>query len=65
MSRQGNTKRAEDALVLDIPVAGAMASLGRNASYNAAAKGDMPTITIGKLKKVPKKLWISNFERRD
>ncbi|AUC97073.1 hypothetical protein CWS35_24630 [Bradyrhizobium sp. SK17] len=27
--------------------------LGRNASYDAARRGDIPTIEIGRLKKVP------------
>ncbi|MET4721806.1 hypothetical protein ABIF64_005977 [Bradyrhizobium japonicum] len=27
--------------------------LSRNASYDAASRGDIPTIQIGKLKKVP------------
>jgi len=41
-------------LVLDVPEAGAMLGLNRNASYAAAKRGDIPTIRIGKLIKVPR-----------
>ncbi len=41
-------------LVYDVPEAGAMLGLSRNASYEAAARGDIPTIRIGKLLRVPK-----------
>ncbi|RWM08945.1 MAG: DNA-binding protein [Mesorhizobium sp.] len=46
-------------LVMTVPEAGAKLGLGRNASYEAAARGDIPTIRIGKLIKVPK----AAFER--
>jgi excisionase family DNA binding protein len=46
----GDDKR----LVLDVPEAGALLGLGRNASYEAAKNGDIPTIRIGRLLKVPK-----------
>jgi hypothetical protein len=41
-------------LVYDVPEAGAMLGLTRNGSYEAAKRGDIPTIKIGKLIKVPK-----------
>jgi hypothetical protein len=41
-------------LVYDVPEAGALIGLSRNGSYEAAARGDFPTIRIGKLLKVPK-----------
>lgn len=41
-------------LVYDVPEAGALLGLGRNASYEAAKRGDIPTIRIGKLIRVPK-----------
>ena len=41
-------------LVLDVPEAGALLGLSRNASYMAAKNGDIPTIRIGRLLKVPK-----------
>ncbi|WP_349631561.1 helix-turn-helix domain-containing protein [Bradyrhizobium tropiciagri] len=37
-----------------MPEAGALLGLGRNASYEAAKRGDIPTIRIGKLIRVPK-----------
>jgi hypothetical protein len=41
-------------VVYDVPEAGAKLGLSRNASYEAAARGDLPTIKIGRLLKVPK-----------
>jgi excisionase family DNA binding protein len=41
-------------LVYQVPEAGAMLGLSRNASYEAAKRGDFPTIKIGKLLRVPK-----------
>ncbi|MGE3992293.1 helix-turn-helix domain-containing protein, partial [Pseudorhodoplanes sp.] len=40
--------------VYDIPEAGRMLGLSRNAAYAAAARGEIPIIEIGRLKKVPK-----------
>jgi excisionase family DNA binding protein len=40
--------------VLTVPEAGAQLGLGRNASYEAAKRGDIPTIKLGKLLRVPK-----------
>jgi excisionase family DNA binding protein len=37
-----------------VPEAGEMLGLSRNASYAAAKRGDIPTIRIGKLIRVPK-----------
>lgn len=47
----------DDRLTYEVPEAGAKAGLGRNASYDAAKRGDMPTIRIGKRLLVPKKKW--------
>ncbi len=41
-------------VVYDVPEAGAKLGLSRNASYEAAARGELPTIRIGRLLKVPK-----------
>jgi excisionase family DNA binding protein len=43
-------------LVYTVPEAGAMLGLNKSASYAAAARGDIPTIRLGKLLKVPKKM---------
>lgn len=45
---------ADKRLVYDVPEAGAMLGLSRNASYLAAKRGDIPTIKFGKLMRVPK-----------
>jgi excisionase family DNA binding protein len=42
------------ALVYTVPEAGALLGLTRNGSYEAAKRGDIPTIRIGGLIKVPK-----------
>lgn len=44
----------EARVVMTVPEAGEKLGLGRNAAYEAAARGDIPTIKIGKLLKVPK-----------
>jgi excisionase family DNA binding protein len=41
-------------LVMTVPEAGAKLGLSRNASYEAAARGEIPTIKLGKLLKVPR-----------
>jgi excisionase family DNA binding protein len=47
-------KSDENSLVYDVPQAGALLGLTRNGSYEAAKRGDIPTIRIGGLIKVPK-----------
>jgi hypothetical protein len=45
---------AENPLTIPVPEAGKKYfGLSRNASYAAAARGDIPTIRIGKLLRVP------------
>lgn len=46
--------RDDTCLVYEVPEAGAMIGLTKNGSYRAAASGDLPTIRIGRLLKVPK-----------
>ena len=41
----------------NVPEAGAMIGLGRNGSYEAAKRGEIPTIRVGRRLKVPKKTW--------
>jgi excisionase family DNA binding protein len=43
--------------VYTIPEAGQMAGLSRNKSYDAAKRGEIPTIKFGKLRKVPAAAW--------
>jgi hypothetical protein len=40
-----------------VPEAGAMADLGKNASYEAAKRGEIPTLRFGKLLRVPAEAW--------
>jgi excisionase family DNA binding protein len=41
-------------LVYTVPEAGKLLGLGRNAAYDAAKRGDIPTLRIGRLLLVPK-----------
>ena len=44
-------------LTYDVPEAGAMVSLGRAASYEAAKRGEIPTTRFGRKLRVPGELW--------
>ena len=44
----------DDRLVYEVPEAGAKLGLSRNGAYAAAKRGDIPTIKIGRLIRVPK-----------
>jgi len=46
----GNDER----LVYTVPEAGAKLGLSRNAAYEAAARGEIPTIKLGRLLRVPR-----------
>ena len=48
------SKQDSSTLVYTVPEAGALLGLGRNASYEAAARGDLPVVRLGKLMRVPK-----------
>lgn len=50
-----------ESLVYSIQEAGAKINLSRNASYEAAKRGDIPTVRIGKLIKVPKAAFHAKF----
>jgi len=45
---------AAERLVYTVPEAGRLLGLSRNASYEAAKRGDIPTLRIGRLLLVPK-----------
>ena len=52
MSRKKN--RNENRKTMSVPEAGAIYyELGRNASYEAARRGEIPTIQVGRLLRVP------------
>lgn len=50
-------------MVMTVPEAGEILGLGRNASYEAARRGDIPTIRLGKLLRVPKVALDRMLER--
>lgn len=47
-------QRAAERLTYNIEEAGQLLGLGRNASYEAAKRGELPTIKIGRRLLVPK-----------
>ncbi|MEY9131862.1 excisionase family DNA binding protein [Bradyrhizobium diazoefficiens] len=51
-----------DCLVYTVPEAGAKLGLNKNAAYSAAARGEIPTIRLGKLLKVPKAAFHAMVE---
>jgi excisionase family DNA binding protein len=53
-ARAMTDKVETESLVYLVPEAGAMLGLTRNGSYEAAKRGDIPTMRIGKLLRVPK-----------
>lgn len=61
--QSSRSKQDENPYVFSIPAAGAMAGLGRNASYAAAERGEMPIIVFGKLKKVLAAPWLRKLGR--
>jgi excisionase family DNA binding protein len=54
MTKIKSSANAAERLVYDVPEAGALLGLTRNGSYEAAKRGEIPTIKVGKLLKVPK-----------
>lgn len=55
-------QNGDDRLVYHVPEAGALLGLSRNASYEAAKRGDFPTIRLGKLIRVPKAAFHRLFD---
>jgi excisionase family DNA binding protein len=67
-SNHDQTKPASSAaerLVYTVPEAGRLLGLSRNASYEAAKRGDIPTIRLGRLLRVPKLPFHQRIERDD
>jgi excisionase family DNA binding protein len=50
----GAAPPADERLVYTVPEAGRLLGLSRNGSYEAAKRGEIPTIRIGRLLLVPK-----------
>jgi excisionase family DNA binding protein len=57
------SSQANKRLVYDVPEAGEMLGLNRNAAYAAVKRGDIPSIRIGKLIRVPKVAFDRMLER--
>jgi hypothetical protein len=56
MSKMGPAKDADKgALALSVPAAGRLLGLSRNGSYEAATRGDLPTVRIGSRIFVPRR----------
>jgi hypothetical protein len=53
MSAEDIKRALMEELTVPLPLAGRALGLGRNASYEAAKRGDIPTIDIGCKKPVP------------
>ena len=56
-------KQSDIRAVMTVPEAGQMLGLGRNASYEAARRGEIPTIKLGKLLRVPKVAFDRMLDR--
>jgi excisionase family DNA binding protein len=53
--QRNSVRKAPDGrVVYDVPEAGAKLGLSRNGSYEAARRGEIPTVKFGRLLKVPK-----------
>jgi len=53
-----NDKAGDDkARTYSVPQAGQMAGLSRNSSYAAAERGEIPTMSFGRLLRVPAAAW--------
>jgi hypothetical protein len=57
MHHDEKTEVRTEVWTYSVPEAGRMAGFGRNASYEAVRRGDIPTIKFGKLLRVPAAAW--------
>ena len=53
----------DEALTFSIPEAGRKVGLGRNASYAAAKRGELPVVWYGRLGRVPKAALAKQLEQ--
>jgi hypothetical protein len=56
-ARPVDQSQEAEVLTYTVPEAGAKAGLKHSSSYEAARRGEMPTIRFGKLLRVPKVKW--------
>ena len=52
--RTGTIRRNDDCLTVSIPEAGKLLGYSRNTAYDAARRGELPTIRLGRKIRVPK-----------
>ena len=64
-TKQRSRIRQRGPFGFSIPEAGAMIGLGRNASYEAAKRGEIPTLEFGALKIVPRIPWLKQIGAED
>jgi excisionase family DNA binding protein len=62
--RNSVRKASDERVVYDVPEAGAKLGLSRNGSYEAARRGEIPTVKFGRLLKVPKVAFDRMLEQR-
>ena len=53
MARESEKSEKPETLTVSVPEAGRRLGLGRDASYAAAARGEIPTLQFGKLLRCP------------
>lgn len=52
-----NKRQRRKPLTISVPEAGEEVGIGRSAAYAAAKRGEIPTIRIGNLLRVPVAVW--------
>ena len=65
MADENNKTDEESRLGMSVPGAGAEVGLGRNASYEAAKRGEIPTLRFGRRLIVPIAAWRRKLEQAD
>ena len=58
----GNTPPYEGRVVMSVPEAGRLLEMSKDAAYRAAHAGQIPTIRVGNLYKVPVKKFLKMLE---
>jgi excisionase family DNA binding protein len=61
-ARAAHLPEAAERLVYTVPEAGRLLGLSRNGAYEAAKRGDIPTIRVGRRLVVPKAAFHRTFE---
>jgi hypothetical protein len=63
-SRKTIRRKSQKPLTLSVPEAGELYfGLSKNGSYDAAARGDIPTVKVGKLLRVPVRLMEKMLDK--